>query len=108
MPAACPMQKPARLLTQPLLTQMELWHNLAAQDVMDTYETQPEAPVPTGELFRLALVEFSAMRAPAPVMPAPPVVAAPVAAPAFRLVPAESESIFSMVHGLFRRRAPRA
>lgn len=96
---------------------MELWHNLATQDVLDTYETQPAAPVPTGELFRLALVEFSAMRAPAPVLPPmPPVALAPAPAsapasaptPAFKLVPAESESIFSLVHGFFRHRAPRA
>ncbi|HYE57978.1 MAG TPA: hypothetical protein VD948_05710 [Rhodothermales bacterium] len=92
---------------------MELWHNLATQEVLDTYETQPVAPVPPGELFRLALVEFSVMRAAAVVPQAPPLPAvapAPVmnARPVVDLVPAESESIFSMVHGLFRRRAPRA
>ncbi len=95
---------------------MENWNSFALPHVYEGYlgQTTPEAAhptaptMPTGELFHLALMHYSAQRHTAPVMRAPQPMAPVAPSSASYIVPAASGSIVSIVYGFLRGRRPRA
>jgi len=78
---------------------MELWTPVSTTSVETAYAAQAQQPaLPLGSLFQQALAEYAAARHPEPVA-APQIV---------HHVPAESSSLFSMLHGYLRGRISRA